>query len=750
MAITAEGSAPLPRHPSAARLWLWVGTVDHKRIGILYLWTCLGFFLVGGVEALLIRAQLAVPGARLLAPDAYNQIFTMHGVTMIFLVVMPVQFGFANYLVPLMIGARDMAFPRLNALSYWLLLLGGLLLYSSFLAGGAPDTGWFSYAPLTERAYSPGVGVDYWMVGLLITGIGSISTALNLIVTVLLLRAPGMTIPRLPLFVWMVLVASFLVIWAMPALTAAIAMLMADRCLGAHFFDTAAGGDALLWQHLFWFLGHPEVYIMVLPAMGIVSEVIPVFSRKPLFGATSVALATLGIGFLSFLVWAHHMFAVGLGPLADGFFGAASMLIAVPTGVKIFNWLATMWGGALRLRTAMLFAMGFIVMLTVGGISGVMFAVVPIDWQLTDTYFVVAHFHYVLVGGSVLAIFAGVYYWFPKLSGRLLSERLGQAQFWLLFVGLNLTFFPMHALGLLGMPRRVYTYPSQPGWGEVNLLVTLGAAILSVGVLVFLANLLASLRRGAVAGDDPWDAWTLEWATSSPPPAANFTTLPVVRSRRPLWDHKAPDAADGRASRAPDAPPRSPPLGDSAERPAGVDRGWLGVALFISSEAVFFLALIAAYVLYHGQDAALRTAALNVPRAALFTALLLASSATVAMATARLRRGDRRGCQAWLLATVLLGAVFLVGQATDYARLLAAHVTPSGNLFGSTYFTLTGLHGLHVLIGLVALLVMAAVVHAAAHPAARGRALDAIALYWHFVAGVGVAVFSVVYLWTLV
>jgi cytochrome c oxidase subunit 1 len=535
---------PLPRLSSAEGLLRWVATVDHKQIGLLYLLTSLGFFLVGGFEALLLRAQLAVPGAQLLPPGVYNQLFTMHGVTMIFLVVMPALLGFANYAVPLLIGASDMAFPRLNALSYWLFLFGGLLLHFSFLAGGAPGTGWFSYAPLTEPPFSPGTNVDYWILGLLVTSVGTIATAINLIVTVLLLRAPGMTVRRLPLFVWMTLVTGFLIIWAMPALTAALAMLLVDRYLGGHFFDPAAGGNVLLWQHLFWAFGHPEVYIMILPAMGIVSEVLPVFSRKPIFGYTFVAAATLGIAFLSFLVWAHHMFAVGLGPLVNTVFGAMSMLIAIPTGIKVFNWLATMWGGALRFTTAMLFAIAFVAMFTIGGLSGVTMAVVPIDWQITDTYYIVAHLHYVLFGGSVLALFAGTYYWFPKMTGRLLSERLGRWHFWLTFVGLNLAFFPMHASGLLGMPRRVYTYAAQPGWPELNLTSTVGAGLLGVAVLVFLWNLGWSLRAGPPAGADPWDAWTLEWATPSPPPPYNFAALPPIRSRRPLWDLKHPEQRD--------------------------------------------------------------------------------------------------------------------------------------------------------------------------------------------------------------
>ncbi len=437
---------------SAERVGLtrWVTTLDHKEIGILYLVTTAVFLVLGGIEALLMRLQLAAPWAEVLGPQAYNALFTMHGTTMVFLVVMPMLLGFANYLVPLMIGARDMAFPRLNALSFWLLLFGGLVLYFGFLAGDAPDTGWFSYAPLTERPYSTGSGVDYWAIGLIVTSVGTIATAVNLLTTVVQLRAPGMTMLRLPIFVWMSLITALLILGAIPALTAAQVMLLFDRRLGTHFFDVGAGGDPVLWQHLFWYFGHPEVYIMVLPAFGMISEIIPVFSRKPLFGRPVVIASGMAIAFLSFLVWAHHMFTVGLGQISDAFFGATSMVIAIPTGIKVFSWLATMWGGRLRLTTAMLFAVGFVAMFTIGGLSGVHFAIVPIDWQTTDTYYVVAHMHYVLFGGTFFAILAATYYWFPKIAGRLLDERLGKWHFWLTFVGFNLTFFPMHLLGADG------------------------------------------------------------------------------------------------------------------------------------------------------------------------------------------------------------------------------------------------------------------------------------------------------------
>jgi cytochrome c oxidase subunit I len=546
--IVPELDEPFPSPAEAFGLLNWIASVDHKQIGILYLVVTLFFFLLGGVEALLMRVQLIRPGNTFLSPQLYNQLFTMHGTTMIFLVVMPMLIGFVTYLVPLMIGARDMAFPRLNALSLWMLLFGGLLLHYSVVGGpaaNAPNAGWFSYAPLSEQSYTFNSGVTYWALGLLTTGIGTIAAGLNIIVTVLTLRLPGMHMRRLPLFVWMAFINAFLIIIALSVLNAALVMLLADRLLGAHFFRPAAGGSALLWQHVFWAFGHPEVYIMVLPAFGILSEVIPVFSRQPIYGYEFVAGSTVAIAFLSLAVWGHHMFTAGMGFAANIAFAASSLLIAVPTGVKIFNWIATMWGGALRLTTAMLFCLAFLVQFTVGGLSGVMFATVPIDWQTTDSYFVVAHFHYVLFGGTLFAVMAGFYYWFPKMTGRLLSEAWGKLHFWLMVLGFNLTFFVQHFLGLLGMPRRVYTYPDLPYLSGLNLVSTLGAFIMALSVGVFLWNLLVSLRRGAPAGDNPWEGWTLEWATSSPPPVHNFDRLPPVRSRRPLWDLAHPDNPDG-------------------------------------------------------------------------------------------------------------------------------------------------------------------------------------------------------------
>jgi cytochrome c oxidase subunit I len=530
----------------------WIMTTDHKLIGIMYICTAFFFFLVGGLEALLVRTQLAEPNGKVLSPELYNQVFTMHGTTMIFLFVMPMLTGFGNYIVPLMIGARDMAFPRLNAFGYWILLFGGVFLTSSFIFNAAPNGGWFMYAPLSETAAgcgngvlcTPGMNADFWALGVLLLGVSSIAGAVNFVVTILKLRAPGMTLNRMPLFTWMTLVTSFLLLFALPSLTAASVLLLLDRHLGTHFYQAASGGDPLLWQHLFWSFGHPEVYILILPVFGMISEILPVFSRKPIFGYTFVAWSGVAIGFLSFTVWAHHMFAVGLPPIAQAFFATSTTLIAIPTAVKIFNWCATMWGGKISFKVPMLFATGFIAMFLIGGLNGVALAVVPFDYQVTDTYFVVAHLHYVLFGGSVFGIFAGIYYWFPKMTGKLLNERLGQVQFWLMLIGVNLTFFPMHLLGLLGMPRRIYTYPAGLGWSLDNLLATIGAFIIGTAIMVFLWNFIVTLRSGQAAGPDPWDAFTLEWDTASPPEHYNFLTIPTVRSRRPFYDKKNPDIAD--------------------------------------------------------------------------------------------------------------------------------------------------------------------------------------------------------------
>src|SRR5438132_10026216 len=530
----------------------WLMTTDHKQIGIMYIITGFFFFLSGGLEAMLIRTQLAAPNGHVWAPEIYDQIFTMHGVTMIFLFVMPTLTGFGNYVVPLMIGARDMAFPRLNAFGYWVVLFGGLFLNSSFLFGAAPNAGWFNYAPLNEAAAgcgngvmcTPGMNEDFWLLAILLLGISSISASVNFVVTILKMRAPGMTLNRMPLFAWMTLVTAFLLLFAIPSLTAVSVLELLDRHLGTHFYQSASGGDPLLWQHLFWSFGHPEVYILILPAFGMISEVLPVFSRKPIFGYTFIAWSGVAIGFLSFTVWAHHMFAVGLPPIAQAFFATSTTLIAIPTAVKIFNWIATIVGGRVSLKVSMLFALGFIAMFLIGGLNGAALAVVPFDYQVTDTYFVISHIHYVLFGGTVFAVFGGMYYWFPKMTGKLLNERLGQLHFWLMLIGVNLTFFSMHILGLLGMPRRVYTYPDNLGWNDINLLQTVGAFMLGLAIMVFFWNLITSLRSGLPAGDDPWDAYTLEWDTRSPPVHYNFLTIPTVRSRRPFYDMKNPDIDD--------------------------------------------------------------------------------------------------------------------------------------------------------------------------------------------------------------
>jgi cytochrome c oxidase subunit I len=788
----------------------WLTTTDHKRIGVLYIGTALCFFVVAIGLAMLMRTQLIRPGNTLLQGKAYNEVFTMHGTTMVFLFAMPMLAGLANYLIPLMIGARDMAFPRLNALSYWVFLFGGLLLYSSFFLGGAIDTGWFSYAPLTERLYSAYNGVDFWILAIALLGVSSVLGALNLIVTMRRLRTPGMRLRDMPVFAFANYVNSFLILFAMPSLTAAVLFLYLDRHYGTTFYDATRDGDPILWQHLFWFFGHPEVYILILPAFGIMSEVVPVFSRKPLFGRSTMLVMIMLIAFVGFSVWAHHMFTVGFPTMFNALFAAASMFIAVPTGVKIFNWLATMWGGALRFRTPLLFACGFIALFTIGGLTGVTLAMVPFDWQMEDSYYIVGHLHNVLFGGTLFGVFAGIYYWFPKVTGRRLSERLGKANFWFMLVGFVVTFLPMYILGLLGMPRRVYTYAPDLGWNWLNLISTLGGYTIAIGVTLFLINVVRSVRNGEPAGDDPWDAWTLEWATTSPPPPENFGALPPVTSERPLHDFKLAgwqreaaavlDAAgaagtrgtDGGASVIP-ADPGSPyPItvalamlalaaGALASRMilvfAGVFLvgalaawGWqtwgaasesradhegepaprtavgLGMLFFLASETVFFGALIASYAHLRvrlGVWPPPGVPPLETGLAAINTLILLTSGVTAHWAGLNLAAGRVRRFTTITVLTVLLGAAFLGIQAWEYTH---AGFGLSAGLMGSTFFTLTGIHGVHVAAGIVALLVALALTRSGRMGPDRMGLPQAAIYYWHFVDAVWVVLFIALYL----
>ena len=543
MSTTQIADRPVPQviahevsAPRRTKRWIdWILTTDHKRIGMMYLVATFVFFMLGGVEALIMRAQLSVPNNSLVTAEHYNQLLTLHGTTMIFLFVVPVMAGFANYFVPLMIGARDMAFPRLNALSFWLLLFGGVVFYASLFYHPA-EAGWWSYPPLSSIQYSPSGGQDAWIFLIHITGISSLLGAINFYATIVNMRAPGMSWGRLPLFVWTILVYAILLIIALPAIAAAVTMLLADRHFGTHFFDPTNHGSPVLYQHLFWFFGHPEVYIMVLPGFGIISEVIPVFSRKPIFGYKAIAASTVVIAFLATLVWAHHMFASPVPVVVLGFFMLSSFLIGVPTGVKVFNWIATLWRGSIVTTASLYFAVGFIAIFVIGGITGIFLATFPVDWQLNNTYFVVAHFHYTVIGGAVFPVFAGVYYWYPKITGRRLGETLGKLSFWLMFVGFNMTFFVQHAVALSGMPRRVYTYAPGQGWSTYNLISTIGSFIFAAGILLTIYNATRSLKSGALAGPDPWKGNTLEWFTTSPPPPNNFDAIPRVRSLEPMRD----------------------------------------------------------------------------------------------------------------------------------------------------------------------------------------------------------------------
>jgi cytochrome c oxidase subunit I len=798
----------------------WFMSTDHKHIGKQYMATSLVFFLIAMVIAITMRTQTIQPGMKVLSPEAYDEAFSVHGTTMIFFFAMPMLIGFANFIVPLQIGARDMAFPRLNALSYWLYLLAGMLFYSGFLYGSVLDTGWFSYAPLTERAFSPHDGVSVWIIALTILGISSVAGAVNFIITMMKLRAAGMTWLRMPLFCQATFINSFLIIFAFPSLTAAVGMLYLDRYYHTGWLNPARGGDPIIWEHLFWFFGHPEVYILILPAFGMMSEVIQTFSHKPLFGRTSMVISLLVIGFLSFLVWAHHMFTAGLPTYFNAFMSATSMLIAIPTGVKIFNWLATMWGGALRFKTSLLFACGMIATFTVGGITGVLQASVPFDFQVNQTMFITGHLHNVLFGGTVFIGFAATYYWFPKMTGRMLSDRLGKVHFWIILVGFLMTFMPMYALGILGMPRHQYTYAATLGWGTLELISGIGAYVIGAAMVIFVVNVVRSLLVGEPAGDDPWDAWTLEWATSSPPPHGNFSTLPVVDGDLPLWSAKHPGerlTATVSDRRPPNEAPRevvalhlTPPDADHwtklpvltalAILVVGIGllttllvsvvgialllillalwmaAGWItpeapvmprqhftalggGTLLFISSETVLFGCLVAAdlHLRIHGGRLALGDPSrLHTTLPWVNTAILMTSGVMAHYALSNYRRARLGWFRFFLVATVILGVAFLGGQAWEYTH---AGFGLSSGLLGETFYTLTGLHGLHVTAGILVLVYLLFRSSgerrrsASAEPAAvvtRGTGtagmVEAATYYWHFVDAVWVVIFTVVYL----
>lgn len=715
----------------------WLSTVDHKRIGVLYMLTGLFFLIVGGIEALVIRLQLAVPNNHLVAPDTFNQLFTLHGTTMIFLVAMPLLFGFVNYILPLQIGARDMAFPRLNAFGFWCQPMGGILLHFSILAGGAPAVGWFSYAPLSETPYSSSPGVDYWAIALFVLGLGTISFAVNTIATVISCRAPGMTMRRLPLFTWMNFINSFLILIALPVLNAGLAMILIDRRLDGHFFLPFRGGSAVLWQHIFWAFGHPEVYIVAVPAFGMIAEMIPVFSRKPIFGYEAVAASTVAIVVLSSLVWGHHMFTVGMGRALDMFFIITSMLIAIPTGVKVLNWSATMVGGRIRFSVPMLFCIAFLIQFTCAGLTGISHASAALDWQTKNSYFLVAHFHFVFVGAIVFAMLGALPYWFPKMSGRMMSESLGQWTFWLWVIGFNMTFVIQHVLGLYGMPRRIFTYPDIPGWGWMNMVSTVGVFFMGAGSLVMIWNIAHSFFRGKAAGDNPWDAWTLEWATTSPPPHENFLALPPIHSRRPLWDIVNPDRPD-------------PPVGD--DQVVLPEHNKTGILAFLFSEVGFFGVLILAYLYFYAHPhPGPGPKELDVPRTLLFSVCLFASSLTFWRSEVALHKQRRGSMLGWLGLTIVLGAVFLGGQANEYWKLFQSGVDLSTNMFSTTFFTLTGFHGVHVLIGLITLLVFLWLAWEGDSVSAKfNAAFKCVGYYWHFVDLVWVFVLFTVYLLPLV
>ena len=757
----AETSLQAERPPWTAVLHEWTTTVDHKKIGILYVLMALGFLVVGGIEALLMRWQLFYPRNTFLQADRFNQLFTMHGTTMVFFVGMPLLIGMGNYLVPLMIGARDMAFPRLNAMGFWATFFGGMLVYFSFATGGAPAIGWFAYAPLTEQTFARTAATDFWALGLIVSGAGTIAGGVNFVATILGLRAPGLTLRKIPFFAWTILWTSVLILFAMPPLTAALVMVLLDRNLGAHFFDAQNGGSALLWQHLFWFFGHPEVYILILPVFGMVTEIIPVFSRKVLFGYEFMAAATAAIAFISMGVWAHHMFCVGMSRTLDMFFVVSSLLVSIPTGIKFFNWLATMYGGKISFASPMLFACGFLSMFLIGGLTGIMLAAAPFDFQLSDSYFVVGHFHWVLIGGTLFGAIGGVYYWYPKATGRMMSERVARWQFWLLYIGFLLTFGPMHLSGMLGMPRRIYTYDADRGWALLNQLTTLGAIIQLPSFALFFYNLVSSLWIGAArrrrplgrldAGMDDDLAAALVQLRGGPDGSQPSSLVGRQTPRRSGLEvrMRAPDVSDASYTGRLGGPASELPVPPSISPETGLTSAQWGMAAFLLSEVAFFSTLLAVYGFYMGKDVVGPTPgeALSLPLVICTTVLLLSSSATIHVAEKALRSGAASMFCLWWAATIVLGVLFLLGTGYEWRDLIVRQkLTLSRNLFGTTYYTLVGFHALHVTVGVTAMIIVLGLMLARRLTASHRSGVELVAWYWHFVDGVWVVVFTVVYL----
>jgi cytochrome c oxidase subunit I len=787
----------------------WLTTTDHKRIGLMYLFTTLAFLGAGGVEALLIRTQLIGPNQRLLTPEAYDELFTMHGITMIFLVVVPMSTGaFGNYLVPLMIGARDMAFPRMNAVSFWIFLGSGVFLYVALASGQAPNAGWFDYVPLASKQFDPGLNIDFYGYGLIFNGIASTATAINIIVTIFKLRAPGMSLNRMPLFCYAFLAAAFSLVFALPSLTLACVFLELDRQLGFRFYDVAYGGDPLLWQNLFWIFGHPEVYIIILPAFGIATSIIPTFVRRRMVLFPVVALAELLVAFLGFGVWAHHMFAVGLATLVTVYFAAASLIIVIPSAIQIFSWITTILTGTPRFMTPLLWIVGFIVFFIVGGLSGITVAAIPFDQQVNASYYIVAHFHFVIFGGAVFPILGGMYYWFPKVSGRMYHERVGQLSFWLSFVGTWVTFFPMHVAGIEGMPRRIYTYSASSGWAALNALESVGAYVLAAGLVLVVVNLGVSLRRGARVGEDPWGGDTLEWATSSPPPPYNYAVIPTVSSSYPMWDrrdregdlarlergeglfargHETPASSvqDARLEELLAMPPhslwpalaglllfagfvvlvlahfviaaavggalalvllawhaRQPEHRPRASAARGLPGGIWGMTLFVSAEAMLFAGLIASYFYLDFRAAHWPPPGLPLPETldpSILTAALVASSVPMALAARHAKSGRLRQTAAAIALAALLQAGYLAYQLNQLvAELHTLH--PQQSAYASAYIALLGLHHAHVLLGVLLDLGVLLWLARSRLSGYRVTGVRALALYWHVVNALAIAV----------